>query len=132
MYSVIHRLTRPERNVHTARAVPQVIKDLENADNPSLCTLAEWVHEYYETNHLNIRQITDGDLLQVFHAIFISGLLQQLGYGPEVVKIQDSDSDAPIDSDDDEENSSTRDNDSGDNSDDNHESDSEDGDSSDS
>ena len=55
MYSVIHRLTRPERNVHTARAVPQVIRDLENAEKPSLGNLAEWVHKYYESNYLNIR-----------------------------------------------------------------------------
>ena len=127
-----HKLTRPEGNVHTARAVPQVIKDLEGVDSPSLGDLAEWVHEYYETCKLNIRQIIDGDLLQVFNAIFISGLLQQLGYVPEVVRIRDSDSDSTIDSDDDEENSSTRGNDSGDNSDDNRERDNEDGDSSDS
>ena len=131
-YAVKHRLALPEENVHTSRAVPQVIKDLEGVHTPSLGELAKWVHEYYETHDLNIRQIIDGDLLQVFNAIFISGLLQQLGHGPEVVKIQDSDSDASIDSDDDDVNSSTRDNDSSDNSDDNHERDSENGDSSDS
>ena len=130
-YSLVHNLSTPERNVHTARAVPQVIKDLENADNPSLCTLAEWVHEYYETNHLNIRQITDGDLLQVFNAIFISGLLQQLGYKPEVVQIQDSDSDSPMDSDNEEEKSHTSDSYSGNNRYDNREIDSEEEDSSD-
>ena len=74
-YSLIDRMSMPNENVHTVRAVPQVIKDLENADSPSLSTLAGWALEYYGTNHLNIRQIIDGDLLQVLHAIFVSGLL---------------------------------------------------------
>ena len=130
-YAVVHSLTRPEINVHTARAVPQVIKDLENANNPSLGALAKWVHEYYETNYLNIRQITDGDLLQVFHAIFVSGLLQQMGYEPEVVELQDSDSDSPMDSDNEEEKSHTSYSYSDDNGHNNRELDSEEEDSSD-
>ena len=74
-YSLVHRMSTPNENVHTVRAVPQVINDLENEDNPSLSTLAGWAYEYYQTNDLNIRQIIDGDLLQVLHAICISGLL---------------------------------------------------------
>ena len=119
-------MSTPNENVHTVRAVPQVIKDLENADSPSLSTLAGWAHEYYRTNHLNIRQIIDGDLLQVLHAISVSGLLQLMGDEPEVVRIQDSDSDQTMDSSDDEDNSPTSDNDDSDDRDDNREVDSED------
>ena len=92
-YSLVHELSTPKDNVHTVRAVPQVINDLENKDNPSLSTLAGWAYEYYEKSNLNIRQIIDGDLLQVLHAICISGLLQQMGGEHEVVHIQDSDND---------------------------------------
>ena len=56
------------------------------------------MYKYYEKTNLNIQQIIDGDLLQVLHAICISGLLQQMREEPEVVRIQDSDNDQVEDS----------------------------------
>jgi len=90
-YSLVHEMSTPKDNVHTVRAVPQVINDLENKDKTSLSTLARWAYEYYEKTNLNIRQIIDGDILQVLNGIHLSGLLLQIGEVEEVLSVSDTD-----------------------------------------
>ena len=60
---------------------------------PSLYDLAVWTNQYYEGNNLNIRQIIDGDILQVFNSIHLSGLLVQMGMGGEIVTLPETDED---------------------------------------
>ena len=105
--SLMHEMAIPKDGVHTARAVPQVIDYLRNKEDPSLCTLAQWANQYYESSNLNLRQIIDGDLLQVLNAIHISGLLQQMGDDCDVVTVPESDNDQDVDKTEDEESTPT-------------------------
>ena len=68
-----------------------MIRSLINKKDPSLGILAKWANQYYESNNLNIRQIIDGNILQVLNGIYLSGLLQQMGEVEEVLSISDTD-----------------------------------------
>merc|ERR1712051_889770 len=60
--SLKHEIPIPKEGIHTVRAVPQVIRSLINKKDPSLCVIAKWTNQYYESNNLNIQLIIDGDI----------------------------------------------------------------------
>ena len=66
-------------------------RSLINKEDPSLRVLAKWANQYYKSNNLNIRQIIDGDILQVLNGVHLSRLLLQIGEVEEVVSISDAD-----------------------------------------
>ena len=68
-----------------------MIRSLINKKDPSLGVLAKWANQYYESNNLNIRQIINGDILQVLNGVHLSGLLLQIGEVEEVVSVSDAD-----------------------------------------
>ena len=107
--SLRHAIPIPQKGIHTVRAVPQVINSLLNKVDPSLRELTKWTNQYYEANNLNIRQIIDGDILQVLNGIHLSGLLLQMGIGGEVLTLPDTEEDQDQDKREDGESSSASD-----------------------
>ena len=88
--ALTHAIPIPPEGIHTVRAVPKIINSLIDKENPSLCDLATWTNQHYNSHHLNIRQIIDGDILQVLNAIHLSGLLVQGNRGGQSVSIPDT------------------------------------------
>ena len=88
--ALAHPIPIPPEDIHTVRAVPEIINSLIDKEKPSLCDLATWTNQHYNSHHLNIRQIIDGDILQVLNAIHLSGLLVQGNMGGRSVSIPDT------------------------------------------
>ena len=85
--ALTHAIPIPPGGVHTVRAVPTVINSLMDKECPSLHELATWTNQYYNCNHLNIRQIIDGDILQVLNGLHLSGLLVHENMGGRSVTL---------------------------------------------
>ena len=107
--SLKHPISIPQSGIHTIRTVPDVINSLMDKEKPSLYDLATWTNQYYEGNNLNIRQIIDGDILQVLNSIHLSGLLVQMGMGGEIVTLPETEEDEDQDDRDEGESSPTND-----------------------
>ena len=88
--SLRHPISIPQSSIHTVRAVPEVINSLIDKEKPSLYDLATWMNQYYKGNKLNIRQIIDGNILQVLNSIHLRGLLVQIGMGGEIVTLPET------------------------------------------
>ena len=86
----MHVIPIPPEGVHTVRAVPTIINALMDKEEPSLLDLATWANQYYNGNHLNIRQINDGDILQVLNGLHLSGLLEHENMGGGTITLSDS------------------------------------------
>ena len=88
--ALTHAMPIPPGGVHIVRAVPMVLDSLINKEDPSLLELCTWTNQYYNMNNLNIRQIIDGDILQVLNGLHLSGLLQHENMGKENRTLSDS------------------------------------------
>ena len=106
-----------------------MIRSLVNKKDPSLCVLAKWANQYYESNNLNIRLIIDGNILQVLNGVHLSGLLFQIGEVEEVVSVSNADDNQDKNNAEDEENTPADNTNDGDEESNKEESDDPDGDS---
>ena len=88
--ALTHAIPIPPEGIHTVRAIPKIINSLIDKENPSLYDLATWTNQHYNGHHLNIRQIIDGDILQVLNGIHLSGLLVQGNMGGRSVSLLDT------------------------------------------
>ena len=58
------------------KAVPLIVYSLTTQRTPSLRNLCTWTNQFYNQNNLDLRQLIDGDILQVLNGLHLSGLLQ--------------------------------------------------------
>ena len=88
--ALMHAIPIPPEGVHTVRAVPTIINSLMDKEDRSLQDIATWANQYYNENHINLRQIIDDDILQVLNGIHLSGLLQHENMGGRTITLSDS------------------------------------------
>ena len=93
--ALMHTILIPPEGVHTVRAVPTIINSLMDKEDPSLHDIATWANQYYNENHINLRQIIDGDILQALNGIHLSGLLQDENMGGRTITLSDSSEEDP-------------------------------------
>ena len=105
--ALVHAIPIPPEGVHTVRAVPTIINSLMDKEDPSFHDISTWANQYYNDNHINIRQIIDGDILQVLNGIHLSGLLVQGNMGGRSVSLLDTEEDDDQEEEGDEEDNPT-------------------------
>ena len=76
--ALTHAIPIPPGGVHTVRAVSTVLDSLINKEDPTLLKLSTWTNQYYNMNNLNIRQIINGDILQVLNSISMRRFLAHI------------------------------------------------------
>ena len=74
--SLKHGVPIPQEGVHTVRAIPSILNILLDDERPSLRKLCQWTNQFYNQVNFNIRLCIDSDILQIFNALHLSGLLK--------------------------------------------------------